>query len=98
MKCPVDQTELKRAEREGIEIDHCPACRGVWLDRGELDKIIARSADASGRGDAGSAGDRHPVYDAADGERGAYMPADREEFAARATSRRGLLGELFNLD
>jgi uncharacterized protein len=42
--CPVDGTTLVPIERQGIEIDHCPSCRGVWLDRGELDKIIERSA------------------------------------------------------
>ena len=42
--CPVDGTKLVPVERSGIEIDHCPTCRGVWLDRGELDKIIERSA------------------------------------------------------
>ena len=45
MKCPVClQPDLVMAERQGIEIDYCPQCRGVWLDRGELDKIIERSA------------------------------------------------------
>ena len=43
MDCPVDGTELKMADRSGIEIDYCPKCRGVWLDRGELDKIIDRA-------------------------------------------------------
>ncbi len=43
MQCPIDGTELKIAERQGVEIDYCPKCRGVWLDRGELDKIIERS-------------------------------------------------------
>lgn len=43
MKCPVDDAELVMSERQGIEIDYCPKCRGVWLDRGELDKIIERS-------------------------------------------------------
>lgn len=44
MKCPVcTGVDLKIAERQGIEIDYCPECRGVWLDRGELDKIIERS-------------------------------------------------------
>ena len=42
MKCPVDDRELVMSERQGIEIDYCPTCRGVWLDRGELDKIIER--------------------------------------------------------
>lgn len=44
MKCPVcTGIDLKIAERQGVEIDYCPECRGVWLDRGELDKIIERS-------------------------------------------------------
>lgn len=43
MKCPTDGTTLTMSERGGIEIDYCPECRGVWLDRGELDKIIERS-------------------------------------------------------
>ncbi|GAB6857987.1 hypothetical protein JCM13591A_20920 [Microbacterium xylanilyticum] len=43
MKCPIDATDLLIADRSGIEIDYCPQCRGVWLDRGELDKIIERS-------------------------------------------------------
>ena len=44
MLCPADQTPLTMSERSGIEIDYCPTCRGVWLDRGELDKMIERSA------------------------------------------------------
>ncbi len=43
MKCPIDGAELVMSDRQGIEIDYCPQCRGVWLDRGELDKIIERS-------------------------------------------------------
>lgn len=46
MKCPVCSVELKIADRQGIEIDYCPQCRGIWLDRGELDKIIERSGAA----------------------------------------------------
>jgi len=42
--CPVCRIDLVMADRQGIEIDYCPQCRGVWLDRGELDKIIERSA------------------------------------------------------
>ena len=44
MTCPVDGSTLVMSERSGIEIDYCPTCRGVWLDRGELDKIIERNA------------------------------------------------------
>ncbi|MDH7640264.1 TFIIB-type zinc ribbon-containing protein [Sphingomonas oryzagri] len=43
MLCPHCQVDLVMSERQGIEIDYCPQCRGVWLDRGELDKIIERS-------------------------------------------------------
>ena len=43
MQCPIDGTELVMADRSGVEIDYCPQCRGVWLDRGELDKIIERN-------------------------------------------------------
>ena len=46
MSCPVDGATLVMSERSGIEIDYCPTCRGVWLDRGELDKIIERNAQA----------------------------------------------------
>lgn len=44
MNCPVCNVELKMADRQGVEIDYCPQCRGVWLDRGELDKIVERAA------------------------------------------------------
>ncbi|MGG7643354.1 zf-TFIIB domain-containing protein [Rhodovulum sp. YNF3179] len=44
MKCPIDGETLVIADRSGVEIDYCPKCRGVWLDRGELDKIIERAA------------------------------------------------------
>ncbi len=47
--CPTCRVDLVMSERQGIEIDYCPKCRGVWLDRGELDKIIERSASEEGR-------------------------------------------------
>lgn len=47
MKCPTDNATLTMSERNGIEIDYCPECRGVWLDRGELDKIIDRAGAPS---------------------------------------------------
>lgn len=46
MNCPVCSIALVMTERQGIEIDYCPTCRGIWLDRGELDKIIERSLPA----------------------------------------------------
>jgi len=46
MKCPICPTvNLVMSERQGVEIDYCPECRGVWLDRGELDKIIERASE-----------------------------------------------------
>ena len=47
MRCPVDNELLVMADRSGVEIDYCPKCRGVWLDRGELDKIIDRASPAA---------------------------------------------------
>lgn len=44
MQCPVCQETLKSSDRQGIEIDVCPRCRGVWFDRGELDKLLEREA------------------------------------------------------
>ena len=57
MECPVDGSVLLMSERHGVEIDYCPKCRGIWLDRGELDKIIEQSGE-SGDNAQGS-GDRH---------------------------------------
>ncbi|ODP33318.1 zf-TFIIB domain-containing protein [Pandoraea sp. ISTKB] len=49
MKCPVCGTpDLLMTERQGVEIDYCPSCRGVWLDRGELDKLIERTDGGAG--------------------------------------------------
>lgn len=47
MKCPTcPDTTLVMTDRQGVEIDYCPACRGIWLDRGELDKLLDRAASA----------------------------------------------------
>jgi Zn-finger nucleic acid-binding protein len=55
MNCPVDNELLQMTERSGVEVDYCPRCRGIWLDRGELDKILARA-------DREFAGDREPAF------------------------------------
>lgn len=57
MKCPACNVDLVMTERQGTEIDYCPKCRGVWLDRGELDKIIEKSTAAEAPR-AASGGDR----------------------------------------
>ncbi len=47
MNCPVCNIALVMSERQGVEIDYCPTCRGIWLDRGELDRIIERAVPAT---------------------------------------------------
>ncbi|MCX7889481.1 MAG: zf-TFIIB domain-containing protein [Rhodobacteraceae bacterium] len=97
MKCPVDGTTLMMTHRSEVEIDYCPTCRGVWLDRGELDKILARAmAEAgppvalreSGRGH-GPEGDggRHVARDDGRGSRG--YPFDDDDDDDRDRYRRG---------
>jgi Zn-finger nucleic acid-binding protein len=49
MNCPACNIELKMGDRQGVEINYCPTCRGIWLDRGGLDKIIDRCVDTPGR-------------------------------------------------
>ena len=60
MKCPTDGATLVMSDRSGVEIDYCPECRGVWLDRGELDKILERSVSAP----APAAAPAQPQYNA----------------------------------
>lgn len=83
MQCPIDGTTLEMADRAGVEIDYCPQCRGVWLDRGELDKIIERSGAAEPR----AAERRDPRMDEGGyGQPGGY----------RKKKRGGFLEELFD--
>lgn len=63
MKCPsCPDSALVMTDRQGVEIDYCPACRGVWLDRGELDKLIERSASTSPTRSEGSSSGRQPDF------------------------------------
>jgi uncharacterized protein len=58
--CPACRVDLAMSERNGVEIDYCPKCRGVWLDRGELDKILERgAAEFGGQAGGGSMQDGH---------------------------------------
>ncbi|HEU6446347.1 MAG TPA: zf-TFIIB domain-containing protein [Gaiellaceae bacterium] len=93
MNCPVCETaELALAERERVEIDYCPRCRGVWLDRGELDKVIERF-DGEPRRDRDRDRDRNRDRDRDD---------DRDEDGYRSRrggrrrrNRESMLGDLF---
>ncbi|HLH25958.1 MAG TPA: zf-TFIIB domain-containing protein [Chloroflexota bacterium] len=100
MHCPACQTTLQMTERQGVEIDYCPTCRGVWLDRGELDKIIDRVAAAAPAAPAARRdySDERRRHDAADdyARRGDRYYERADDYRKR--KRRGLLGELFDFD
>lgn len=89
MKCPICQdSNLVMSERQGIEVDYCPQCRGVWLDRGELDKIIERSAS-----DVAPSNPR--VQESSYSRR---YDDDRNDHRYKKKKRGGFLGELFDFD
>ena len=73
MKCPVDNSELTISDRQGVEIDFCPQCRGVWLDRGELDKIIERSGSFDDDRRGGRGRDRRDDDDDDEGGIGGFF-------------------------
>ena len=98
MKCPACNADLLLSERQGIEIDYCPSCRGVWLDRGELDKIIERSASELPRPRSGE----YEGYRKDEPHHG-HHDDDQDYFIDPKTGRRkrrggplGFLGELFD--
>lgn len=97
MKCPVDDRELVMTERSGIEIDYCPSCRGVWLDRGELDKIIERSAEATARDRSPDRDDDRKKYDDREkyDDRKKYDDDDRGIFGRPKKKKESFLSELF---
>ena len=84
MKCPIDGNQLVMTDRSGVEIDYCPQCRGVWLDRGELDKIIERSSQPA---------PPPPQYrkDSRDHDRGYHSERPRKKKGAAS-----ILGEIFD--
>ncbi|MGQ0611763.1 MAG: TFIIB-type zinc ribbon-containing protein [Paracoccaceae bacterium] len=99
MRCPVDNETLVMADRGGVEIDYCPKCRGVWLDRGELDKIIERSGAVAPPPAAA------PVYQPEPGRERprAESPRRREDeddddhrFGKRTRRRESFLSDLFD--
>ncbi|MFU0505957.1 TFIIB-type zinc ribbon-containing protein [Pseudaminobacter sp. NGMCC 1.201702] len=86
MKCPIDGSELVMSERQGIEIDYCPSCRGVWLDRGELDKIIDRS------------GSEATSYREPPREHHAAPQHDRSYQQPYRKKKKSFLGDIFDFD
>ncbi len=102
MRCPVDNETLVMVDRSGVEIDYCPKCRGVWLDRGELDKII----DRAGGGAAPVAAGPEPVMlrepamaeTRAPREQARHRDDDDDDHRRgyRKKRRESFLGELFD--
>ncbi len=102
MQCPTDGSTLLLSERQGIEIDYCPKCRGVWLDRGELDKLIERGdhddddddrrRDFDRRDD-----DRRREFDRRDDDRWQDHDRDRDYAPSqyRPKRKKGFLSEMF---
>ena len=84
MNCPVCHVPLRIPDRQGIEIDHCPQCRGVWLDRGKLDKIIERSVAPGFRA----------AYDDDDDDHEARRYGDHDDHRRRR--RKSFLDDLFD--
>lgn len=87
--CPRCGTVLTMAERAGVEIDYCPQCRGVWLDRGELDKILDRAQEEASRSVAPRATSTRDSTHSGHGDR------DRHDGGYRGKKKENWLGELF---
>ncbi|WP_413851125.1 zf-TFIIB domain-containing protein [Albidovulum sp.] len=108
MQCPVDGTQLQMTERQGVEIDYCPKCRGVWLDRGELDKIIDRATPAAPTAEAGQPAATRPAPAQPFPARSEPRHDRREDRYdrdddgrhghARPYKRKGFLSEIFDFD
>lgn len=92
MQCPNCNETLIMADRQGVEIDYCPKCRGVWLDRGELDKIIERSA-------AYTIG---PEPEKFDDDKKHYPPQQGgpyyDPYYKHRKKKKGFLGDFFDFD
>lgn len=85
MNCPVCNVALTMTDRQGVEIDYCPKCRGVWLDRGELDKLIERSATQF------SAREPQNLFREDDDDKDFH-------YARQHRKRKSFLGEIFDFD
>jgi uncharacterized protein len=84
MNCPTCSVVLQMTERQGVEIDYCPKCRGVWLDRGELDRIIERAVSERPSGDQGERKNE------------SYEHHEEKHQHGHHHKKRGFLGNLFD--
>ena len=83
MNCPVDGSTLQMTDRSGVEIDYCPQCRGVWLDRGELDKILDRT----------DGGEQPYRYDPRE-----HRPPPSYGYQQHRKKKKGWLGDMLDFD
>jgi Zn-finger nucleic acid-binding protein len=96
MPCPVCRVSLVMSERQGVEIDYCPQCRGVWLDRGELDKILERNAqDAPAAAPVQQPSFSRSQYDQGH-DRGYAQPYGHGHQQGQSKRKKSFLEELFN--
>lgn len=102
MKCPNCEETLVMTERQGVEIDYCPKCRGVWLDKGELDKIIEKSSFAEFSQQLKSQEDKRNRQDDDDDDDddGGFFNRNRGNENKNNPKRRkgGFLGNLLDFD
>jgi uncharacterized protein len=96
VKCPTcPDTALVMSDRQGVEIDYCPSCRGVWLDRGELDKIIERSTGGSATISA-PLGRHYKDDDDWDDDDRYKIKYDKHGRPYKKSKTKSLLGEIFD--
>ena len=96
MLCPADRTPLVMSERQNIEIDYCPTCRGVWLDRGELDKIIERSSTGAPAQPQPQAQPAPPPVYQEQGYQGGYKDHGYQGHGRYPKRKKSFLEELFD--
>ncbi len=98
MKCPVcKEPDLVMAERQGVEIDYCPSCRGIWLDRGELDKIVEKSVQFENARPAPPEASRPAMDPYYSGHfEGHDHHGDHHEYGGHRWKKRSWLGDLFD--
>lgn len=98
MKCPNCDETLVMTERQGIEIDYCPKCRGVWLDKGELDKIIERSSVQSQQELKQNKEKENKQYEDDDDDDDGFFGNNRRNNDNPDRRRGGFLSNLFDFD
>ena len=100
MNCPVCNLPLTMTDRQGVEIDYCQKCRGVWLDRGELDKIIERSFGATQQQHSQETHYEHPRHDTHHDthrqQEHYYKSHDDDYNKHKKKKKESFLGELFD--